>query len=73
MAKREDRFGDTGLAFITIGKGVCNQCTHVGANGQKCEAFPRGIPPLVLDGTLDHRNPLPGDHGIQFEKRKGGE
>jgi hypothetical protein len=32
-----------------------------------CSAFPDRIPQEVMFGVLDHRNPIPGDGGIQFE------
>lgn len=70
---RTDRFGDSNMRFITIGSGICNQCRHVGEDGKKCKAFPRGIPAMVLMGEIDHRRSVPGDHGIQFEQRTGGE
>ena len=34
-----------------------------------CKAFPNGIPPDILFGTVDHHVPHKGDNGIQYEKR----
>lgn len=34
---------------------------------QTCVAFPEGIPPLILAGGFDHREPHPDDNGVQFE------
>lgn len=31
-----------------------------------CAAFPKGIPVQILDGTVDHRQPFPGDGKIVF-------
>lgn len=62
-------FGDKGIGYITIGKGICNKCKHVHKGGQTCDAFPRGIPQLILTGKIDHRKPVPDDNGIQFEER----
>jgi len=36
-----------------------------------CKAFPKGIPQAILMNQKDHRNPIDGDHGIQFERREG--
>jgi hypothetical protein len=40
----------------------------VGVN--TCDAFPDGIPEVILLEQNDHKQPYPGDHGIQFEERK---
>lgn len=32
-----------------------------------CNAYPGGIPAMILDGRVIHQGPLPGDSGIQFE------
>lgn len=45
---------------------ICYSCIHY--NGLTCEAYPDGIPQSILESTADHRDPQPGDHGIQFEQ-----
>jgi len=67
----KSRMADAGVAFITIGNGICNRCIHVSEDGQSCKAFPKGIPALILSGKIDHHDAVPGDHGIQFEARGG--
>ena len=47
----------------------CMSCRHFQrGTGWTCVAFPDGIPPDVKDNAVDHRQPLPGDHGIQWER-----
>lgn len=52
--------------------GQCPACKHfIGGDKPQdtptCTAFPDGIPIIILSGQHDHREPYPGDHGIQFE------
>lgn len=44
----------------------CITCRHYRLAGA-CDAFPDGIPVVILKGERDHREPYPGDHGIQYE------
>ena len=46
----------------------CNNCKHYIA-ARSCGAFPDGIPEKILLGQHDHRQPFPGDNGIQFEQK----
>ena len=52
----------------------CMSCRHYHqeASMDSCDAFPDGIPSEILDKTLDHRKPYPGDQGIRWEPLKPG-
>jgi hypothetical protein len=39
----------------------------------RCTAFPTGIPGRIWEGGFDHRNKWPGDNGVRFLLREGGE
>ena len=50
-----------------ISSPLCHGCKHAYPNSLKCAAFPRGIPLGILSNQWDHRHPIGGDHGIQYE------
>jgi hypothetical protein len=47
----------------------CAKCKHARKEGG-CDAFPDGIPFIILEGNFNHEKPYPGDNGIQFEPRE---
>ena len=49
---------------------LCMTCKHFNFENKVnnvCTAFPDGIPVNILITELDHRKPVNGDHGIQYE------
>jgi hypothetical protein len=59
--------------MTSVGPPVCLDCKHwhADASPPACDAFPAPgrIPSLVwIDGD-EHRKPIDGDHGIQFEPK----
>jgi hypothetical protein len=62
-----------GCRVTSILPPICSGCTHLNRSSDlplldpKCDAFPAGIPNEILLSKADHREPFPGDNGIQFE------
>lgn len=42
-----------------------------GLEGPFCAAFPAGIPDAIYNNEVDHRQPVDGDHGLQWIPRDG--
>jgi hypothetical protein len=52
----------------------CAVCRHFRADIRSkniCTAFPAGIPSAIAFGDVTHREPYPGDNGIQWEPAEG--
>jgi hypothetical protein len=55
---------------------LCLRCSHIlSSKGLqlKCEAFPKGIPEEISNGTIKHTKPYKGDNNIQFQSKKENE
>jgi hypothetical protein len=52
----------------------CNACARLRPGRVTCDAFPDGIPSLMLTQLGDHSDrPLPHDHGLRFKQAEGQE
>ena len=49
---------------------ACWTCVHKYRGAPACEAFPKGIPEAILNGSHQHRQPYPGDGGIRYTRRE---
>ena len=54
-------------AFTNPCHPACNSCKHYILGTVSCKAFER-IPDEVLNCENDHKLPIAGDHGIQWEQ-----
>ncbi len=52
---------------------VCTRFREAKGDLISCDAFPEGIPPGILDSVVDHRVPVEGDRGLQFDLAPGEE
>jgi len=43
----------------------CVSCERK-SRGPICEAYPDGIPEVILNGKVDHKTPYPGDGGLTY-------
>lgn len=74
MSGRTDKFS---VASDDLVLSQCDYCKHRGrlpGGGftiPVCKAFPGHIPDEVLMNQVDHRKPIDGDDGVQFEPRDG--
>ncbi len=46
---------------------ICSFCAYLDAGENSiCEAFPDGIPHEIWNGSNQHTEAFPGDHGLRF-------
>jgi hypothetical protein len=60
-----DRWAESN-PHLRMEQAECFKCRHYG--GGVCLAFPDGIPDPIITMVVPHREPYPGDNGVQFEE-----
>jgi len=61
------RWAEDDVQFIILTP--CHTCKHR-TGPLTCAAFKLRIPITILEGGHLHREPYPGDHGIQYEPKQ---
>ena len=59
---------------MTVITPVCAKCSryhYTDIEHECCDAFPEGIPKVVLEDGHDHLTPIEGDHGLLFNPLPG--
>ena len=59
--------GDIQFSEGEIGLSQCVWCRHRADHGDRCRAFPDGIPEAILKNRHDHCHPYDGDRGVRYE------
>lgn len=57
-----------GAEEIEVTEWLCRTCKWWNG-GRVCRAFPDGMPEEIWTGKVEHREPYPGDNGIQYEPK----
>lgn len=60
---------------MTYIRSLCVTCKHLYPKKKRednntCKAFPKGIPNIIRFFEHDHKTPIEGDNGIQYEPKE---
>ena len=62
-------FGERMSGDGAITASQCHGCKHYYKGTLTCAAYPVKIPFDILADRMDHKKPIPGDGGIQWEAK----